>query len=49
MSKKRSLLQWVLDQGVGGAYTIILSLSIGLTKWLIIAILFLIAWWERVR
>jgi hypothetical protein len=47
--KNESMLAWLLKQGVGSAYTVILSLSIGLTKWLIIGILFFIAWWERVR
>ena len=47
--KSESFIDWLLTQGVGSVYTIILSLSIGITKWLIIGILFFIAWWERVR
>jgi ABC-type phosphate transport system auxiliary subunit len=47
--KKQSMLAWLLDQGVGSAYTVLLALSVGLTKWAIIGILFLIAWWERIR
>jgi hypothetical protein len=49
MAKKQSFIDWCLAQGAGSIYTIILSLTIGITKWLIIGILFFIAWWERIR
>jgi hypothetical protein len=48
-NKKQGLFERLMEYGVGPVYTILLSLSIGITKWLIIGILFFIAWWERVR
>lgn len=47
--KKQGALAWLLEQGVGAAYTVLLSMSIAITKWLIIAVLFAAAWWERIR
>lgn len=51
MAKKdnRSTLVKMMDYGIGGMYTLLLSLSITLSKWIIIGILFFIAWWESVR
>jgi len=48
-SKKSSILTWLLEQGIGAAYTVILALSIGVTKWILIGVLFFIAWWEKIR
>lgn len=47
--KKQSALAWLLDQGVGAAYTVLLALTVGTVKWALIGILFFIAWWESVR
>jgi hypothetical protein len=47
--KKRSILEWLLDQGVGPAYTVLFALVLALFKWSLIGMLFLIAWWEHIR
>ena len=47
--KKQSALEWLIEQGVGAAYTVMLALTVGAFKWALIGILFFIAWWERVR
>ncbi len=49
IKKEQSFISWFLSQGVGVVYTVLLSMSIGIVKWLIIIILFLITWWESVR
>ena len=43
------MLEWLLDQGLGAAYTVLLALSITAVKWTLIGVLFFIAWWEKIR
>ena len=46
---KQSALAWLLKQGVASAYTVILALTVGVFKWVLILVLFAIAWWEKIR
>lgn len=49
MSKKNKegLIDWLLGFGVAAAYTVILALTVGVFKWMLILVLFAIAWWKK--
>lgn len=47
--KNQGIIAWLFSYGIGVAYTLLLSLSISITKWIIIGLLFFIAWWEKIR